>query len=181
MDREVAPNCDAAGFLRTFFPELSLIHVIRDGRDAACSLMRVPWAPNDFDSALALWERSLRAAHRGTLEIRPDRVHRVSLEALVESDRDSALAELSGFLGLAAGDRMRSFFAAELRPENARIGRWHTDLPRSGHRPALAAYRAALARLRAAGVHPLPLDPGPPATVRPRSVSALDPWAATTA
>lgn len=183
-------NCAAAGFLSRLYPELRLIHVIRDGRDVACSFLRVPWAPDDFDSALSYWERSLLDAHRGTLELPAGRVHHVVLEQLVSRDRESTYRALLDFLGVSDQPRTRSFFDRELTPASARIGRWRTDLPAGQHQSANRLYLEALARLAAAGVAPLPrLAPPPPsprahpsASVKPdRSQSSLDPWAAVTA
>ena len=79
---------------------MRLVHVVRDGRDVACSFMRVPWAPDDFEAALGLWERRLLEAHRGTLELEPGRVHRLPVEDLVARDRERAYGELLGFLGI---------------------------------------------------------------------------------
>jgi len=38
-------NCMRAGFLSRLFEDARVVHVVRDGRDVACSLMRVPWGP----------------------------------------------------------------------------------------------------------------------------------------
>lgn len=177
-------NCASAGFLRRLLPDLRLIHVIRDGRDVACSFMRVPWAPDDFASALALWERRLLQAHRGTLQVEPDRVHRVLLEDLVAWDRDQSYASLLEFLELPDEPAPRSFFDDELTAPRAGIGRWRSDLRPDEHAWAESLYADALARLDAAGVHPLPpadqpaTELSPPVTEWP--VSTIDPWAATT-
>ena len=175
-------NCAAAGFLRSLFPGMRLIHVIRDGRDVACSFMRVPWAPDDFDHALAEWERSMLLAHRGSLQVEPDRVHRLLIEDLIDRDRERSYAGLLGFLGLADSPARRRFFERELTPSRARIGRWRTDLPEAEHARAESLYLGALGRLRDAGVAPLPPPLSEPAAA-PRSAerSTIDPWALTTA
>ena len=188
-------NCTHAGFLASLFPRMRLVHVIRDGRDVACSLMRVPWAPDDFPAALAIWERSLLAAHRGLRRVPAESVHQVSLEDLVANRRDRARDSLLAFLGIDGDRRARAFFERELTPDRARIGRWRTDLPSRRHARANELYRAARARLAAAGA-PLP---APPEEADPRghdsrsqaAVSAvrstppaalpIDPWAAATA
>ena len=175
-------NCAAADFLDSIFPGMRLIHVIRDGRDVACSFMRVPWAPDDFDAALALWERSMFEAHRGTLAVPPERVHRLTLEDLVVRARDRTYTALLAFLGIADGPKLRSFFDRELTADHARVGRWRSDLPASMHQRANALYRASLQRLGEAGVWPLPLPDGEPdAPALRRSASPIDPWAAATA
>ena len=175
-------NCTAAGFLLSLFEHARVVHVLRDGRDVACSFMRVPWAPDAFEPALEQWERSLLAAHLGTQEIEPSRVHRLLIEDLVARDRERAYGELFAFLGLTDGAARRSFFERELTPDRARIGRWRLDLPQAQHARATALYAESLGRLRAANVRPLPpLDPEVPAAAQSRTASSIDPWALATA
>jgi hypothetical protein len=180
-------NCAAAGFLNRLFPDLRLVHVIRDGRDVACSFMRVPWAPDDFTAALALWERRLLEAHSGRLQVPAGRVHSLTLEDLVWSDRDRSYGALLGFLGIPDAPELRSFFDSQLTADRARIGRWRSDLPPSEHPRVEALYRGSLQRLEAAGVGPLPGPvpaDGPGALAEPCAHapgSAIDPWSETTA
>jgi Sulfotransferase family len=175
-------NCAAAGFLRELFGGMRVVHVIRDGRDVACSLMRVPWAPDSFEPALEAWERGMLRAHRGSLEAAPSSVHRLLLEDLVARDRERAYDGLLAFLGLPDSPRRRRFFERELTPGRARIGRWRRDLPRSERDRADCLYRDALARLAAAGVGPLPVaDYEEPPEPLARAPSSIDPWALTTA
>jgi hypothetical protein len=171
-------NCASAGFLRCLFPNLRVIHVIRDGRDVACSYMRVPWAPDDFAGALGLWERRLLEAHRGTLEVPSDQVLALRFEDLVSRDRDAAYRALLEFMGIPDDAALRSFFDAELTAERAGIGRWRADLPTDMHPLANSLYRDSLERLADAGVAPLPDRNPVPEPVRTRSPSPIDPWSA---
>jgi hypothetical protein len=172
-------NCSAAGFLAEMFPEMRLVHVVRDGRDVACSFMRVPWAPNDFEQALGLWERNLLEAHLGTVAAGPERVHRLALEDLVTNDRERSYRDLIGFLGITDQPFLRAFFERELTPERARIGRWRIDLPRFEHARAQQLYDAALERLAAVGVRPLP-ESAEVADLASAAPSPIDPWAVDT-
>lgn len=43
--------------IRRFFPDSPIIRIVRDPRDVALSLMKVPWGPRDFLRALLLWRR----------------------------------------------------------------------------------------------------------------------------
>lgn len=173
-------NCAAGATLIRLFPRMRLIHVIRDGRDVACSFMRVPWAPDDFPAALALWERRLLQAHRGTLQVPEPSIHRVLLEDLVARDRDRGYRTLLEFLEIPGEPSLRAFFEGELTPPRACIGRWRSDLPLSEHDTADSLFRESLDRLRAAGVSPLPpAEQGTPSD--PDGLSSIDPWAAATA
>jgi hypothetical protein len=180
-------NCSVAPFLHRLYPESRLIHVIRDGRDVACSFMRVPWAPDDFGVALAYWEQGVLDAHRGMLELPAERTHTVVLEDLIARDREGAYPALLAFLGIPDEAPLRSFFDRELTPARARIGRWRTDVHPDHHALAESLYRASLERLAAAGVAPLPaMGPAgatsrPAATTAPHPPSPIDPWAAATA
>lgn len=177
-------NCAAAGFLHRLYPQMRLVHVVRDGRDVACSFMRVPWAPDGFPEALALWERSLLLAHRGTLELPAGQVHRLTIEALVGHDRECSYRALLAFLGDDPDQpSIRRFFDSELTADRASIGRWRGDLPSREHLRATRLYRESLERLAAAEVDPLPSLSGEarPPTPRARATSAIDPWAETTA
>ena len=177
-------NCAAAGFLHRLYPELRLVHVVRDGRDVACSFMRVPWAPDRFADALALWERSLLLAHRGTMELPAAQVYRLTLEDLVERDRERSHRALLAFLDEdPRRPSIRGFFDSELTPERASIGRWRRDLPSGEHLRATRLYRESLERLGEAGVRPLPLllAEARPASAPGPARSGIDPWAATTA
>ncbi|WP_436796321.1 sulfotransferase family protein [Actinospongicola halichondriae] len=79
------------------------IHLIRDGREVAESLVRVSstwgrrWAPNDPDAAAAMWRRFVL----GALEAREldDRYIEVRYEALVRSPQDE-LDRIFDFLGV---------------------------------------------------------------------------------
>jgi hypothetical protein len=180
-------NCATAAFLHRLYPESRLIHVIRDGRDVACSFMRVPWAPDDFGVALAYWEQGVLDAHRGTLGVPAERVHRILLEDLVAHDRERGYRDLLAFLRIPNEPDLRAFFDRELTPTRARIGRWRTDVDPGHHPLAESLYRDALERLAAAGVAPLPpLEPAGPSS-HPAEVTVLqppspiDPWATATA
>ena len=45
-------------------PEARFVHVIRDGRDVALSMMDVPWGPATVAEAAEMWVRDIRRARR---------------------------------------------------------------------------------------------------------------------
>lgn len=64
------------------FPDARIIHVVRDGRAVAASVIPLDWGPNDVLTAARNWVDAL--AHGFALEQgRPDRVMRVRYEDLV--------------------------------------------------------------------------------------------------
>ena len=79
------------------FPEARFVHVVRDGRDVALSLLEVPWGPGDVEGAARVWRRRVlegRAAGLGA-----DRYRELRYEALV-ADPEGELRALSVWLDL---------------------------------------------------------------------------------
>jgi hypothetical protein len=85
------------------FPEARFVHVVRDGRDVALSLLEVPWGPDTIEEAALLWRRRVlegRAAGLPTARYRelrydalvadPERQLR-ALAAWLELDYDAAM------------------------------------------------------------------------------------------
>jgi hypothetical protein len=79
------------------FPEARFVHVVRDGRDVALSLLEVPWGPDDLEGAAGHWRRRVLEGRAAAL--RPDRYREVRYEALV-ADPEGALRPLCAWLGL---------------------------------------------------------------------------------
>jgi hypothetical protein len=79
------------------FPEARFVHVVRDGRDVALSLLEVPWGPDSIEGAAVHWRRQVldgRAASLG-----PDRYRELRYEALV-ADPERELRSLAAWLEL---------------------------------------------------------------------------------
>jgi len=79
------------------FPEARFVHVVRDGRDVALSLLEVPWGPDDLEGAALHWRRRVlegRAAGLG-----PARYRELRYEALV-ADPERELRGLAAWLEL---------------------------------------------------------------------------------
>ena len=97
----------AADGLAQIFPEARFVHSVRDGRDSGSSkvsLRQKPHHPTDVASGIEFWADRLRQAEegvRGLSEADRERLHVISLDELVQSDREAAYAELLGFLGVA--------------------------------------------------------------------------------
>jgi len=53
--------------LRQIFPSARFVHLIRDGRDVACSLARVPWYEGSIVRMASDWKKSVRRARRSGL------------------------------------------------------------------------------------------------------------------
>jgi hypothetical protein len=179
---EMSPrNAQFAPELREMFPGMKLVYSIRDGRDVACSLVRLPFGPENALAALARWNLHVRRADASVRRLPPDRVLTMRLEELLLTHRDERLAALLEFLGLEEDDAIRATFEAELTPQNGHLGRWRVELDGRERDELDRRYRELLEQMAADGIMSRP-DPDPlPAdfTAVPSGEpgSAIDPWA----
>lgn len=115
--------------LHTLFPDARFIHLVRDGRNVALSLLdwgkasKRPKGParkyrlwNDSPIAVCAlwWARKAGRGRRDADQLPPDRYTEVSYERLVDRP-ESTLRELSDFLGLPYSDDMVHFYRGKMR------------------------------------------------------------------
>ena len=154
----------AADGLAQIFPEARFVHSVRDGRDSGSSkvsLRQKPHHPTDVASGIEFWADRLRQAEegvRGLSEADRERLHVISLDELVHSDREAAYAELLEL----PRRRRRARDARVLRVRDERRRRPPRALakgPRRGRAGARssASTRRTLERLEAEGYHCAPV------------------------
>jgi Sulfotransferase family len=158
------------------FPEARFVHIIRDGRDVALSVVPRSWGPSTVEEAADNWRRRIEVARRQ----QPHLSHylEVHYEDLV-TDTEAVLREVAAFCELdfdpvmlryyeraperlaekardlqkpwgtiTAESRIESHALAERPPQADRIARWRTEMSDADRR----AYEAiAGATLLAAG------------------------------
>jgi Sulfotransferase family len=169
----------AAPVLLQMFPDAGIVHVVRDGRDVACSIARMPWGADTVPEAIEFWAHRLRRAEVGARAAPPDSVLVVHLEDLVMLDRDRAYERLLHYVGLEDEPAMRSFFDSELTPERAHLGRWRAELDPQAQEEVTALYREVLRQLHAEGVSSAPADRSLEASFAAggdEPVNPFDPW-----
>jgi sulfotransferase family protein len=172
-------NLSSAPDVLALFPEAKLVHVVRDGRDRACSVVQLPFGADSFPEALARWARVLRRGEAMAELVPSGQFLVLQLEDLVLFDRERSYERLLEFLTLPDDPAMRSFFDSEAGPERAHVGRWQTELPEPERVALDAEYREVVDALRADGISCVPPDReldfarGPGAGTR----SSVDPWA----
>jgi hypothetical protein len=83
--------------LRELFPDARFIHIVRDGRGVASSILPLDWGPNTVSRAAHWWVESV--SHGLALEMALDetRIRRVHYEDLVSNPGDT-LREICAFL-----------------------------------------------------------------------------------
>ena len=153
----------AADGLARIFPDARFVHSVRDGRDSGSSkvsLRQKPHHPTDVTSGLDFWAERLRLAEEGVRRMDAAdraRLRVISLDELVWSDRETAYAELLGFLGVADEPAVRGFFEDEMNADAAHRERWREGLSADEQAEIVRRYEAELERLEAEDYHCAPV------------------------
>ena len=121
-------NVRRADALYSVFPDLKLIHMIRDGRDVASSIVSMNWGPSDIHSALEQWWLHLMEGQIAAAKLPADQVLTLQLEDLVERDRSTSYKKLLDFLEIDDSPKMRKYFDEEVSASNANKDRWRIGL-----------------------------------------------------
>jgi hypothetical protein len=154
-------NVKEAQTLRRLFGEARFVHTVRDGRDAASSVTTKTWGPARIGPAIDWWADRLRAIEDGvrgeedggSFTLGPGRLHTVVLDDLVGGDREPAFASLLDFCGVGEDDGIRSFFDAEMGPDEAHSGRWADGLGSIERARVRRKYERTLGTLADEGNH----------------------------
>ncbi len=121
------------------FPEVRFIHLVRDGRAVAASLLPLDWGPNNIMHAAEFWMARCAAGLGAELEL-ADRVLRVRYEDLV-TDPEANLRRIADFAGLEYEPAMaqggghrpsryneRQHHLVGQAPERSRVHGWQDSL-----------------------------------------------------
>jgi len=143
-------------------PEARFIHIIRDGRDVAVSVMPKWWGPKTIQQAAGKWTSLLGLARAGSaelayyMEVRYEDLLReteATLRRICEfidlpwdarmleyhERAGERLAEFSDWVGpggvVVSGDQRRALHALTTKPpDSSRVGRWKTEMSASDQR-----------------------------------------------
>lgn len=117
--------------LHDLFPDARFIHLVRDGRNVALSLLdwgkktqrpKGParkyrlWQESPVAVSALWWARKAGRGRRDAQRLPPDRYQEVSYEQLVDRPEDT-LKALSGFLGLPYSEDMVHFYRGKTRKD----------------------------------------------------------------
>ena len=98
------------------YPDARIIHIIRDGRDVARSLLSQPWGPERMEEAAKEWRSSVVAGRSAGQALGPDRYVEVRYEALLEST-EANVRGIYEWLGLDSSEDLMEQVLAEARSE----------------------------------------------------------------
>jgi hypothetical protein len=113
--------------LAGLFPRLRVIHLIRDGRDVACSHLALAreqhetWVAQSAPAAAAWWKASIHAGYEAAEGLGP-RYREVKYETLVDAP-EKTLRDLCAFAGLEYDDRMVQYGEHVHIPRDSPYGR----------------------------------------------------------
>lgn len=115
--------------LADLFPESRFIHVIRDGRDVALSMLDVDFGPRSVGGAAQLWKAHVKAGRDAGDRLGPSRYQEIRYEDLLE-DPEAAVASLCRFIDLPFDpDMLRYFERSETITSPSAWSRRHLVLP----------------------------------------------------
>jgi hypothetical protein len=159
--------------LARLFPEARFLHIVRDGRDVALSLLDVQFGPDRVDEAAMFWSLRVARGLEAGLRLGPDRYREVRYEDLI-AEPERIVASICTFVGLTfssamldyssrAGEVMKDFRHPEeqrnlLLPPTKGLRDWRTQMSRDD----LARFEAIAGNELAAlgyerSVHKIPL------------------------
>jgi len=105
------------------YPDARFVHIIRDGRDVARSIVAQPWGPSTVAEAAEEWRSSVEAG-RAAAAVLGDRLIEVRYEQLLAEPRRE-IERLHGRLGLEGGVEEALAAAGEtsnVGPQDLRVG-----------------------------------------------------------
>jgi len=115
--------------LATWFPEAKFLHIVRDGRDTALSLLKVPWGPSNVFSCAKMWTRALAGVETFQSQFTTARVLTVRYEDVLINPADVA-ERLSTFLGLTLSPDGPTRLAMEIQKggRSHNFNKWKTHM-----------------------------------------------------
>ena len=128
--------------LADLFPESRFVHLIRDGRDVARSLVRMSFGPSGLPRAAEVWTRRVSRGRASGARLGDGRYLEIRYENLVR-DPSSALREVCSFVRIEYHDAMLTpelgtlLVPEQERPHHANLSRpvtpglrdWRRDMP----------------------------------------------------
>jgi hypothetical protein len=117
-------------YLGATFPEARFVHLLRDGRDVACSSLARGVGPRTVPEAAVWWRREVLRGRRGSRHLDPGRYLEVRYEDLV-ADPPAQLRTICRFLDLEYDEAMLGYHErSDIVPDRRKLRRIHSNLRR---------------------------------------------------
>jgi len=134
-------NSIVSPFWYSCFPNLRLINIIRDGRDVACSLIKMPWGADNIKDGLDWWANSVKEALQIQKILPRDVYLNIRYEDLVLK-KQSTLEAIYRFIKVPWDDAPMS---VEVFKKS--VGRYHKEMSEEMKQYAAKKYGALLVSL----------------------------------
>jgi hypothetical protein len=144
-------NIMQADLINMLMPRSKFIHVIRDGRDVASSVLKEKWGPNEHFAALEWWKNRIVTGQLALSKIKTENKLELRIEDLVIHQREATFEKIKAFLDLPSNKRFDSYFTDEILPEKLHAGRWKSE-PVNATKFS-ARYQAILQELNENGIN----------------------------
>jgi len=144
-------NIMQADLINQLLPRSKFIHVIRDGRDVASSVVKEKWGPSEHFAALDWWKKRIVTGQVALSKIKTENKLELRIEDLVIHQREATFEKIKVFLDLPSNKRIDSYFEDEILPEKLHAGRWKSE-PVNAEKFS-ARYQVILQGLSANGIH----------------------------
>ena len=121
---------DDLPIINCLFPNAQFIHVIRDGRDVARSVIKLDWGPKDMIAAAQWWNDYVWLGHRLGTVIGSERYMEVHFERIVQ-DPAGELRRVCSFLNEEYAPQMLEYYKTSPRaiPDQRKYQHYNTDGP----------------------------------------------------
>ncbi len=120
-------NIMQADLINKLLPRSKFIHVIRDGRDVASSVLKEKWGPSEHFAALDWWKYRIVTGQIALSKIQTQNKLEIRIEDLVIHRREETLERIKNFLELPNHARLEKYFEEEILPEKLNAGRWMSE------------------------------------------------------
>ena len=107
--------------LDKLIPGCRFVHIIRDARPVAQSLMTRKWGPRHISHAGHYWNWLVLSGMLGGAVLGPDRYYQMTFESLV-TEQESRLRDLTGWLGIGFEPGMLNYYQTESAKRYANAG-----------------------------------------------------------
>jgi hypothetical protein len=144
-------NIMQADLINMLLPRSKFIHVIRDGRDVASSVVKEKWGPSEHFAALDWWKKRIVTGQLALSKIKTENKLELRIEDLVIHRREETLERIKNFLELPNHARLEKYFEEEILPEKLHAGRWKSE-PVNATKFS-ARYQAILQELNENGIN----------------------------
>lgn len=140
---------DRLHVINEMFPDALFIHIIRDGRDVANSVLKLPWGPSDIIQAAEWWHEHVTVGRRMGAMLEPSRYTEIKFEDLI-SDTENQMKRLCEFIGEEFSEEVLNYYknSANAIPESRKAQHYNADSPPKTDR--IAAWKKEMPSLNVA-------------------------------